>query len=72
MSIADIALRILRVEGDCFIMKIEVDGVHHLRQKTTRFCMLRDEYLKSRRAVVERLDVSRMNEVKDRGVKDGV
>ena len=66
---SDIVLRIPRVEGDSLIMNIEVDGVHHLREKKKRFCMLRDKYFMSKGVIVERLDVSRMNKMKDEEIQ---
>ena len=65
-------LRIPRVDGDSLIVNIEVDGIHHLREKKKRFCMLRDEYLKSKGVIVERLHVSRIYKMKDEEIADWV
>jgi hypothetical protein len=69
---SDVVVRIPRDGGDCLIVNIEVDGVHHLREKKKRFCMLRDEYLKSKGVVVMRVTVSRLREMKDEEVEDWV
>jgi hypothetical protein len=40
------------------IINIEIDGIHHKREKRKRFCMLRDKYLKAKGVVIERIDTS--------------
>jgi very-short-patch-repair endonuclease len=48
------------------IINIEVDGTYHKQDKTKRFCMLRDEFLKAKGVTIERIDNSvliRMNDL---------
>jgi hypothetical protein len=47
------------------IMNIEVDGIHHKNEKKILFCSRKDKYLKSKGVFVLRMDVSRMNQLKD-------
>jgi hypothetical protein len=67
---SDITLSI-PVNGDsmnnntCMIMNIEVDGIHHNNEKKITFCSRKDKYLKSKGVFVLRIDVSRMNQMKD-------
>ena len=66
---ADMVLRIPTISGDNFLINIEVDGIHHLREKSKRFCALRDEYLKSKGVVVSRIEVSALHDMSDKDVE---
>jgi hypothetical protein len=68
----DVVLRIPNVQGDSLIINIEVDGIHHIRQKKRKFCMLRDTYLKSKGIVIERITDTMMDEMKDEELKEWV
>jgi hypothetical protein len=65
----DIILKIPIINGPSpshnVIINIEVDGSHHLRERKKRFCMLRDRYLKSQGVVIERIDVSVLQKMKN-------
>ena len=52
------------------IINIEVDGVHHRREKKKRFCRLLDEYLQSRGVVIARIEVSTLSAMKEHEVQD--
>jgi hypothetical protein len=54
---------------ESLIVNIEVDGVHHRRERTKRFCRLRDGYLQSRGVVIERMDVSVLNAMSEQELK---
>ena len=43
-------------DGECLLVNIEVDGLHHRWGKKKRFCNLRDHLLHSKGVTVERLD----------------
>jgi hypothetical protein len=47
------------------IINIEVDGIHHKNEKKILFCRRKDKYLKSKGIFVFRMDISRMNQMKD-------
>ena len=66
---ADMVLRIPTISGDNFLINIEVDGIHHLREKSKRFCAMRDEYLKSKGVVVSRIEVSALHDMSDKDVE---
>ena len=57
---------------DCLIVNIEVDGVHHRREKKKRFCRLRDGYLQSRGVVIERMEVSALDAMSEQELKKWV
>ena len=38
---ADIILRVYSASGGSYVINIEVDGMHHLREKKEMFCALR-------------------------------
>jgi hypothetical protein len=69
---SDIVVRSRVDGGECFVLNIEVDGIHHKREKSKRFCMLRDEYLRSRGVVVERIDTSQMRRMKEEELREWV
>jgi hypothetical protein len=54
---------------ESLIVNIEVDGVHHRREKEKRFCRLRDGYLQSRGAVIERMEVSALDAMSEQELK---
>jgi hypothetical protein len=54
------------------IINIEVDGIHHKNEKKIMFCERKDKYLKSRGVFVLRMDVSRMNQMKDIELKEWI
>ena len=62
---ADIILRVQSASVGSLVINIEVDGIHHLREKKRRFCALRDEYLKSRGVVVYRITASVLRDMSD-------
>ena len=62
---ADIILRVPSASGDSLVINIEVDGIHHLREKKIKFCFLRDGYLKSRGVVVYRITASALRDMSD-------
>ena len=66
---ADIILRVLSASGGSLVINIEVDGMHHLREKKKRFCALRDEYLKSRGVVVYRITTSALWDMSDEEIQ---
>lgn len=47
------------------IINIELDGLQHQREKSKRFGMLRDKYLKSQGVVVERLENSSLEKMSE-------
>ena len=57
-------------EEKTLIINIEVDGVHHRREKKKRFCRLRDEYLQSRGAVIVRIEVSALSAMSEHEVEE--
>ena len=59
-------------EEQSLIINIEVDGVHHRREKKKRFCRLRDEYLHSRGVVIARIEVSALNAMSEHEVEEWV
>ena len=59
-------------EEQSLIINIEVDGVHHRREKKKRFCRLRDEYLQSRGVVIERMEVSALSAMSEHEVEEWV
>ena len=59
-------------EEQSLIINIEVDGVHHRREKKKRFCRLRDEYLHSRGVVIARIEVSALNAMSEHEVEECV
>ena len=54
------------------IINIEVDGVHHRREKKRRFCKMRDEYLVSRGVVIERMEISTLRAMSEQEVEEWV
>ena len=66
---ADIILRVLSASEGSLVINIEVDGLHHLREKKKRFCALRDEYLKSRGVVVYRITASAVWDMSDEEIQ---
>ena len=59
-------------EGQSLIINIEVDGVHHRREKKKRFCRLRDEYLQSRGVVIARIEASALSAMSEHEVEEWV
>ena len=57
---------------ESLIVNIEVDGVHHRREKTKRFCGLRDGYLQSRGVVTERMEISALDAMSEQELKKWV
>ena len=57
---------------ESLIINIEVDGVHHRRERTKRFCRLRDGYLQSRGVVNERMEVSALDAMSEQELKKWV
>jgi very-short-patch-repair endonuclease len=58
---SDLVLRVPIADEICssnLIVNIEVDGIHHRREKKKRFCMLRDKYLRSQGVVIDRIEAS--------------
>ena len=66
---ADIILRVYSASGGSYVINIEVDGMHHLREKKEMFCALRDEYLKSRGIVVYRITTSALWDMSDEEIQ---
>jgi very-short-patch-repair endonuclease len=73
---SDIVVRVPIVDGISpphskryLIINIEVDGIHHKREKTKRFCQLRDKYLKLQGVVIERIETSTLRKMKDKDVE---
>ena len=66
---ADIILRVPSASGGSLVINVEVDGMHHLREKKKRFCALRDEYLKSRGVVVYRITTSAVWDMSDEEIQ---
>jgi hypothetical protein len=54
------------------IINIEVDGVHHRREKKKRFCNLRDKYLKSQGVVIERIEANKLRRMRDKEVREWI
>jgi len=53
-------------EYEEIIINIEVDGIHHIREKKKMtFCKRKDQYLKSKGVFVSRIDTFMMNDMKD-------
>jgi very-short-patch-repair endonuclease len=46
-------------------VNIEVDGIHHNRERKKRFCMLRDKYLKSQGVIIQRIVTSSLRKMND-------
>ena len=59
-------------EEQSLIINIEVDGVHHRREKKKRFCRLRDEYLQSRGVVIARIGVSALGAMSEHELEEWV
>ena len=59
-------------EEQSLIINIEVDGVHHQREKKKRFCRLRDEYLQSRGVGIARIEVSVLSAMSEHEVEGWV
>ena len=59
-------------EEQSLVINIEVDGVHHRREKKKRFCKMRDEYLVSRGVVIERMEVSTLRAMSEQEVEEWV
>ena len=61
------------VEGDdSLLLNIEVDGVHHRREKKKRFCRLRDEYLQSRGVIIARIEVSALDAMNEQDLENWI
>jgi hypothetical protein len=59
-------------EEQSLIINIEVDGVHHRREKKKRFCKMRDKYLVSGGVVIERMEISTMRAMSEQEVEESV
>jgi hypothetical protein len=59
-------------EEQSLIVNIEVDGVHHRREKKKRFCKMRDKYLVSRGVVIERMESSKLRAMSEQEVEEWV
>jgi hypothetical protein len=59
-------------EEHSLVINIEVDGVHHRREKKKRFCKMRDEYLISRGVVIERMEISILRAMSEQEVEEWV
>ena len=59
-------------EEQSLVINIEVDGVHHRREKKKRFCKMRDEYLVSRGVVIERMEISTLRAMSEQEVEEWV
>lgn len=59
-------------EEQSLVINIEVDGVHHRREKKKRFCKMRDEYLVSRGVVIERMEISTLRGMSEQEVEEWV
>ena len=59
-------------EEQSLIINIEVDGVHHRREKKKRFCRLRDDYLLSRGVVIARIEISALDAMSEYEVEKWV
>jgi hypothetical protein len=57
---------------ESLVINIEVDGVHHRREKKKRFCNMRDEYLVSREVVIERMEISTLLAMSEQEVEEWV
>jgi hypothetical protein len=51
--------------GKYLVINIEVDGVHHKKEKKIKFCKLRDAYLRSQGVAVHRVDAQEMHKDND-------
>ena len=51
------------------LLNIEVDGVHHRREKKMRFYRLRDKYLQSRGVVIARIEVSALDAMNEQDLE---
>jgi hypothetical protein len=61
------------INGDTdTIINIEIDGIHHKNEKKILFCQRKDKYLKSKEVFVSRMNVSRMDKMKDIEVKEWI
>ena len=61
---ADTVLRFPAITGK-LIVNIELDGIHHNQDKKKRFCNLRDQYLRSKGVIVERISAERVRKMSD-------
>jgi hypothetical protein len=59
-------------EKQNLVINIEVDGVHHRREKKKRFCKMRDEYFVSRGVVIERMEISTLRAMSEQEVGEWV
>jgi hypothetical protein len=59
-------------EKQSLIINMEVDGVHHRREKKKRFCKMRDKYLVSRGVVIERMEISTLRAMSAQEVEEWV
>ena len=48
---------------DNITLNIEIDGIRHFREKKKRFCKLRDEHLRSKGIVIERIQASHLRKM---------
>jgi hypothetical protein len=51
-------LSLSRLSQKKLIIDIEINGIHHKREKKKKFYILRDKYLKAQGVVIERIDTS--------------
>jgi hypothetical protein len=54
------------------VINIEVDCVHHRREKKKRFSKMRDEYLVSRGVVIERMEITTLRAMSEQEVEEWV
>jgi hypothetical protein len=55
---ADVVVRLVSTKGVETVLNIEIDGPHHKRTRSARFCALRDEYLEVSHSIkVVRIDL---------------
>ena len=59
-------------EEQSLVINIEVDGVHHRRERKKRFCKMRDKYLVSRGVVIERMESSTLRRMSEQEVEEWV
>jgi hypothetical protein len=52
------------------IINIEVDGIHHKNEKKIQFCRRKDKYLKTKGVFVSRMNVSKMDRMKDDEIEE--
>jgi outer membrane murein-binding lipoprotein Lpp len=63
---SDVILRIPSNDGRAeIIINIEVDGIHHKREKKKTFCERKDKYLKLKGVCISRIDTSIMDDMND-------